>query len=107
MVISETMFQTTLAANRGEIKVKAEIAFEMKIESLTFRDTFLVLEPSEAGCLLGLDFLDTHKRDPLFSEIEFEPRYISTFPSNSTGSVLELPSHESSYQRNILHTFRS
>ena len=37
---------------------------------MTFRHTFLVLEASEAECLLGLDFLETHKCDPMFSELE-------------------------------------
>ena len=35
---------------------------------MTFRHTFLVLEASEAECLLSLDFLETHKCDPMFSE---------------------------------------
>ena len=59
-----------LAANQGEIKVKGEITVEMKIASMTFRHTFLVLEASEAECLLGLDFLETHKCDTMFSEMK-------------------------------------
>ena len=59
-----------LAANQGEIKVKGEVTVEMKIASMTFRHTFLVLEASEAECLLGLDFLETHKCDPMFSEMK-------------------------------------
>ena len=37
---------------------------------MTFRHTFLVLEASEAKCLLGLDFLEAHKCDPKFSEMK-------------------------------------
>ena len=37
---------------------------------MTFRHTFLVLEASEAECLLGLDFLESHKCDPMFSEMK-------------------------------------
>ena len=37
---------------------------------MTFRHTFLVLEASEAECLLGLDFLETQKCDPMFSEMK-------------------------------------
>ena len=59
-----------LAANQGEIRVKGEVTVEMKIASMTFRHTFLVLEASEAECLLGLDFLETHKCDPMFSEMK-------------------------------------
>ena len=58
--------QRLLAANQGEIKVKGEVTVEMKKASMTFRHTFLVLEASEAECLLGLDFLETHKCDPIF-----------------------------------------
>ena len=59
-----------LAANQGKIKVKGEDTVEMKIASLTFRHAFFVLEASEAECLLGLDFLETHKCDPMFSEMK-------------------------------------
>ena len=59
-----------LAANQGEIKIKSEVTVEMKIASMNFRHTFLVLEASEAECLLGLDFLETHKCDPMFSEMK-------------------------------------
>ena len=58
-----------LVANQDEIRIKNEVTVEMKIASLTFRHTFLVLEASEAECLLGLDFLETHKCDPLFPEM--------------------------------------
>ena len=37
---------------------------------MTFRHTFLVLDASEAECLLGLDFFETHKCDPMFSEMK-------------------------------------
>ena len=37
---------------------------------MTFRYAFLVLEASEAECLLGLDFLETHKCDSMFSEMK-------------------------------------
>ena len=59
-----------LAANQGKNRVKGEVSVEMKIASMTFRHTFLVLEASEAECLLGLDFLQTHKCDPMFSEMK-------------------------------------
>ena len=99
-----------LSANQGEIKVKGKVTVEMKIASMTFRHAFLVLEASEAECLLGVDFLETQKCDPMFSEMKLHlnrDTSANLFPSNSTGSVLALPSHESSCQRNILHTLRS
>ena len=37
---------------------------------MTFRHTFFVHEASEAQCFLGLDFLETHKCDPMFSEMK-------------------------------------
>ena len=59
-----------LPANQGEIRVKDEGKVETKISSMAFRHTFLVLEASEIECLLGLDFLKTHKCDPTFSEMK-------------------------------------
>ena len=59
-----------LAANQGKIKVKVEVTVEMKKASMTLRRTFVVLEASEAECLLGLDFLEAHKCDPMFSEMK-------------------------------------
>ena len=59
-----------LAANQGKIRVKGEVAVERKITSMTFRHTFLVLEASEAECLLGLDFFEIHKCDLLFFEMK-------------------------------------
>ena len=59
-----------LAANQGKIKVKGEVTVEIKIASMTFRHAFFVLEGSEAESLLGPDFLETHKCDPMFSEIK-------------------------------------
>ena len=56
------------ATDQVEVKVNGEITVEMKIVSRTFWRTFLVLEASEAECLLGLDFLETHKFDTMFSE---------------------------------------
>ena len=39
-----------LTGNQGKIKVKGELAVEMKIASMTFGHSFLVLECSEADC---------------------------------------------------------
>ena len=101
-----------LAANQGEIRVKGEVTVEMKIASMTFRHTFILLEASEAECLVNLDFLETHQCDPMFSEMNLRLSrgtsanlFHRTAPD--TGSVLAPPSYESTCQRNILHTFRS
>ena len=59
-----------LASNQGKIKVKGDVTVELKIASMTFRQTFFLLEASEAECLLGLDFLETHKCDPMFFEMK-------------------------------------
>ena len=59
-----------LAANQGEIKVEVEGTVEMKTASMTFLHAFLVLEACESECLLDLDFLETHKCDPMFSEMK-------------------------------------
>ena len=59
-----------LAANQSEIRIKGEVTVEIKIASMTFLHTFLVLEASEAECLLGLDYLETQKCDPMFSEMK-------------------------------------
>ena len=55
-----------LAANRGKVRAKDEVTVEMKLPSISF----LVLEASEPECLLGLDFPETHKCDPMFSEMK-------------------------------------
>ena len=60
--------QRVLPANQGKIKVEGELAVVMKVASMTFRHTFPVLEAFEAECLLGLDFLETHKCAARFSE---------------------------------------
>ena len=59
-------FKRLLAGNQGKIRVKGEVTDEMKIASMTFRHTFLVLEVSEAECLLGLDHIQTHMSSYVF-----------------------------------------
>ena len=59
-----------LAAHQGGIKLKGKLAVEMKTASISFRHTFLVLEASGAECLLGLDFLEKQKCDPMFSKMK-------------------------------------
>ena len=55
---------------------------------MTFRHTFLALEASEAECLLGLDFLETHKCDPMFSEMKLQlNRGTSANPFHRTAPV--------------------
>ena len=59
-----------LAAIPVEIRVKGEVKFEMKMAAMTFQHIFLVFETSEADSLLGFDFLETHKSDPMSFELK-------------------------------------
>ena len=60
--------QRIAVANQGGIRVNSEATVELKLASMTFRHFFLVLEASEAECLLCLDFLEKHKCDPILAE---------------------------------------
>ena len=88
-----------------EVKVKGEITVEMKLASMTFRHTSLVLEASEADCLLGLDLLETHKCDPMFSEMKLTLNrdtsanlFLRTAPVQSWNyPVMEVVARETSF----------
>ena len=60
------------AANGLPIEVKGVITVPVKIAKNTYEHDFCVLDKSEADCLLGLDFLEKHKCDPLFSRMELK-----------------------------------
>ena len=55
------------AANGLPIEVKGVVRLPVVIGSKSHEHDFCVLDKSEAHCLLGLDFLETNKCDPLFS----------------------------------------
>ena len=77
-----------LAANQGQIRVKKEVTVEMKVASITFRHTFFVFQTSETECVLGLDFLETHKCDAMFFEMKLRlNRGTSANFSHRTASV--------------------
>ena len=58
------------AANGLPIKVKGVIRVPLKVGEKCYEHEFHVLENSETECLLGLDFLEVNKCDPLFSRME-------------------------------------
>ena len=58
------------AANVLPIAVKGVIRVPVRIGTKQYVHEFRVLENSEADCLLGLDFLETNKCDPLFSQMK-------------------------------------
>ena len=55
------------AANGLPIEVKSVVRLPVVIGPKSYEHDFCVLDKSEADCLLGLDFLETKKCDPLFS----------------------------------------
>ena len=55
------------AANGLPIEVKGVVRLPVVIGPKSYEHDFCVLDKSEADCLLGLDFLETNKCDPLFS----------------------------------------
>ena len=64
--------QTKLvAANKHPINIRGTVRIPFKIGPKHFEHVFYVLEQSEADCLIGLDFLRTHKCDPLISQDKF------------------------------------
>ena len=60
------------AANGLPIEVRGVIRVPVKLGTTLYEHDFCVLEQSEADCLLGLDFLEKHKCDPLFSRMELK-----------------------------------
>ena len=54
------------AANGLPIAVKGVVRLPVVIGPKSYEHDFCVLDKSEADCLLGLDFLETNKCDPLF-----------------------------------------
>ena len=55
------------AANGLPIEVKSVVCVPVVIGPKSYEHDLCVLDRSEADCLLGLDFLETNKCDPLFS----------------------------------------
>ena len=55
------------AANGLPIEVEGVVRVPVVLGPQSYEHDFCVLDISEADCLLGLDFLETNKCDPLFS----------------------------------------
>ena len=55
------------SANGLPVEVKYVVRLPVVIGLKSYEHDFCVLDKSEADCLLGLDFLETNKCDPLFS----------------------------------------
>ena len=66
----ETCTRSLRAANGQPIDVRGIIRVPVYVGNNLFHHEFRVLKKSEADCLLGLDFLERHKCDPLFSRME-------------------------------------
>ena len=56
------------SANQMPIQIKGKVSVPIKIGSKMYEHTFHVLIEAASDCLLGLDFLETNKCAPLFSE---------------------------------------
>ena len=68
----ETCTRSLRAANGLPIDVEGTIRVPVYLGNKLFHHEFRVLKKSEADCLLGLDFLERHKCDPLFSRMELK-----------------------------------
>ena len=68
----ENCTRSLRAANGLPIDVKGIIRVPVYVGNKLFHHEFRVLEKSEADCLLGLDFLERHKCDSLFSGMELK-----------------------------------
>ena len=71
-IILETCTRSLRAANGLPIDVEGTIRVPVYLGNKLFHHEFRVLKKSEADCLLGLDFLERHKCDPLFSRMELK-----------------------------------
>ena len=60
------------AANGLPIEVKGVVCVHVVIGPNSYESDLCVLEKSKADCLLGLDFLETNKCDPLFSWMKLQ-----------------------------------
>ena len=60
------------AANGLPIEIKGVVRVTVVIGPKSYEHDFCVLDKSEADCLLGFDFLETNKCDPLFSRIKLK-----------------------------------
>ena len=56
------------AANQLPIETRGTVSLPVRIADRVYDHTFHVLVKSESDCLIGLDFLEDHKCDPLFSK---------------------------------------
>ena len=88
----------------------------VKVAYQLFHHEFRVLEKTEADCLLGLDFLERHKREPLFSRSELKLYSPHSIPLLSFESLRPKPlkcqqatqqffQHTSQIGRNYLPTY--
>ena len=68
------------AANGLPIEVKGVVRVPVVIGPKSYEHDFCVLDKSEADCLLGLDFLETNKCDPLFSCMKLQLDFHSFVP---------------------------
>ena len=56
------------AANQLPIETRGAVNLPVQIAEKVFDHTFHVLIKSESDCLIGLDFQEDHKCDPMFSK---------------------------------------
>ena len=97
-----------IAANAITIEVKGVDRVPVVIGSKSYEHDFCVLGQSEAGCLQGLDFLETNKFDQIFSctkititfkqlcslsHKQFENRHDNVFRVSSTETRSVPPGH--------------
>ena len=86
------------AANALPIEVKSVVRLPVVIGPKSYEHDFCVLDKSEADCLLGLDFLETIKCDPLFSCMKlkldsnsFDPLYHKQFDYGNDNVFRAIP----------------
>ena len=83
-----------LAANQAEIPVSGTVTLPISLASNRYQQQFFVLKSSEADCLLGLDFLEDHHCDALFSSMQLRFPNSQTVPLFHSRKALSDPSPE-------------
>ena len=89
LIYNELKLTHKLDLNAGLRKLRAANPIEVRgvvrvyvvIGRKSYEHDFCVLDKSEADCLLGLDFLETKKRDPLLSCMKLQIHSNSFVPS--------------------------
>ena len=66
----QTAHRQRSAGNQAETRVLGTVTLHVSLASNRYQEQYFVLKTSEADCVLGLDFLEDHQCDALFSSMQ-------------------------------------